>query len=563
MPRHFDNIFQRVSTADPRESFKGSLIPPRAQDDRGLISSTGAAFVELARKYVERTELQADPVPFHQYWPTYGDMDGRQQQWYFHWRTQLRHGNWLPAELSYLFLHIYEVINMIGFENPRDAFTHLVQFWRYYRSPQPKLDRYLLDWIADFIVVHKLDLDALNWYITAADITGRRDQDLEIDAWVNAGGDFETLPIFTVFQLASYHPWDNVRYRRYSHVAELDQAFLSGLLAVDAATRAESGKSLFESFRSEQFRIVERPPFERAVHAYPRSKIKIYSIPSWITNRPLSTMLKSLLKYTEAVLLQQSGHKSEQRSIRLKAQWKDAIESALTRDAPKWKAAIDAVKQSADATKSGSTSGAKELNFATRKAVFQSALIPQAPKQKMSIDMSQVEQLSKEAEVLRARLLADDDTDLDRHTPQEPSADQEDQAYGSGPLDGTLILHTPKSSAGLIDNSLESSFPYSRDDTTEDWSADMVAIARVIGGGESKAPKIIMMLMNNQWECPTHAIRSAFPGEFIGVIIDEINSSALEEIGDSLILEEDGLLLVTEDYRGEIEYVLHNLEHDS
>ena len=62
-------------------------------------------------------------------------------------------------------------------------------------------------------------------------------------------------------------------------------------------------------------------------------------------------------------------------------------------------------------------------------------------------------------------------------------------------------------------------------------------------------------------KCPADAIESAFPGEFISVIIDEINGIALDEIGDTLIFEEDGLWVVLEEYRDEVEYILQHPEY--
>ena len=269
-PRQADEIYQRVSTANPEDSSKGIAIPDSAHGAKGPISSTGALFVESARKYVDRTEVHADPAPFQQYWPMYAAMDEQRQRWYFYWRTQLRQGNWIPTALSYLFVHIYEVINLVGFDTPKDAFMHLVQFWQYYRESQPKLDRYLPDWIADFIVVHKLAPDALNWYKATAGITDLKDQDLAIDTWVNSGGDLATLSIEVVFKLANYDPWESSFYWLYAKAANLDQAHYTSLAAVDTAIREESGKSLFLSYQSNQLHVVQRAPFDSAVHALPK-----------------------------------------------------------------------------------------------------------------------------------------------------------------------------------------------------------------------------------------------------------------------------------------------------
>ena len=557
-----DGIFQQVSMATSDESTKGIVIPSRAHDAKASISSTGAMFVELARKYVDRTEVQADPVQFQRYWPTYTTMDDGQQRWYFYWRTQLRQGNWLPTDLSYLFVHIYEVINMIGFDNPKDAFKYLVRFWQYYRESQPNLDRYLPEWIADFIVVHKLAHNALNWYNEVANITDLKDQDFVIDAWVNSGGDFAALPINVVFELANYNPWKSKFYRLYAESANLDQAFKKGLTAVDAAMREESGKSLFQSYQSKQLRILQRAPFERAVHAYPRSKIDIAYVPSWTNNRRLSKMLNNLLMYTEIIVLQQSEYNYK---IRLKARWKAVIKSALKPGAGKRKAIIESARKSNSATRSHRTSRGMKPKAPKRKTVVESALKPEAPKQELSIDMSQVEQLSKESEALRARLLAADDADAELQNPQaSPPAQQESRtapAYGSTPVDGANMVKTSANGVDTANRRIVSGYLHRPEKAPEDSPTALAEVAQIMGDSESRVSKLITVLMNNDWECTLDAIQSAFPGEFISVIIDEINHNALEEIGDNLILEEDGLLVVLEDYRDEIEHILKHPEY--
>ena len=564
-PRHADEIFQRVSTANPAESSRGIAIPARAYGAEASSSSAGAIFVELARENVNRTEAHADPVSFQQYWPTYAAMDERQLRWYFYWRTQLRQGNWLPTDLSYLFVHVYEVINMVGFDNPKDAFKYLVHFWQYYRKSQSKLDRYLPDWIADFIVVHKLAPDASNWYKETAAIPHLKDQDYVIDAWVNSGGDLAELPITDVFKLANYNPWESNFYRFYAKVANLDQAYFTGLAEVDAAIREDSGKSLFQFYRSKKLHFLQRAPFERAVHAYPRSAIKIFPIPSWTNNRPLSRMLKNVLKFTEITVCRQSGHRCKQQNIQLKTSWKTLIESALRTKASIRKARIDFAEKPKSATKSRRTLRGKKSRTPKRETVVESVVKPEAPKQELSIDMSQVKQLSIASEALRARLLADEDTDLEQRKPQEPPTDQREPlttpADDSVPVDRAGMVSASANGSDTAAGRIVSGYLRRPENMPEGSLTDLAEVAQVIGGSGSKVSKLIAVLMNNRWACPVDAIQSAFPGEFINVIVDEINSNALEEIGDNLILEEDGLLVILEDYRDEIEYILQHPEY--
>ena len=72
------------------------------------------AFFISRESTAARTEAKALPVEFMQYWPTYDVMSPAQQQWYFYWRSEVRQGRLLATDLSYIFVHVYELINLIG-----------------------------------------------------------------------------------------------------------------------------------------------------------------------------------------------------------------------------------------------------------------------------------------------------------------------------------------------------------------------------------------------------------------------------------------------------------------
>ena len=576
-PRRADETYHRVSTVLSDESPQDIPIPARTQDARvkGSISPKGAHFVELAKRYVDRTVTNAEPVPFQEYWPSYVSMDEAQQQWYFYWRSQLRQGNRLPTDLSYLFVHIYEVINLIGFESPQEGFRYLDGFWRYYRQLQPKLDRYLPDWIADFIVLHELAPNALDWYIEVSKVTNATDQDFAIEAWVSSGGDFDALSNEIIFELANYNPTKSKFHKQHIESIRLDLAYKRALQAVDDATRKEQGKTLFQIHQPEHRRAIRRAPFESAVHAYPRTEIEIASVHFWSNVAPLGAMLNSIVKYADNILREQAGYKYRVRGIQLTRQYKSTIDSALRL---------------------------------------------KAQKQELSIDYSKIAQLSKDSEALRARLLAVENAESEEPETVETSLDERLVAAASWvpgsadvtpapaevnfkkltPIDWFKIGQRRKARAEILSRLITKNgsgkykqkpvqeteptietttavaaiygedtvahppaagFLHRPEGTPDDLLTDLAEIARIMGDGESKASKLIGVMMKNGWQCPADLIERGFPGEFINVIIDEINSIALDELGDTLIFEEDGLSIVLEEYRDEIEYILLHPEY--
>ena len=583
-PRRADEIYHRVSTPVPEAAPRDIPIPARAEVNnfRASLSRDENHFVGQARAYVNRTETQAEPVPFMQYWPTYRSMDAAQQRWYFYWRTQLRQGNRLPTDLSYLFVHIYEAINMVGFETPQDAFNHLDEFWRYYRQLQPKLDRYLPDWIADFIVVHELAPNALAWYGEVSKVTEVTDPNFALEARVNSGESFAALPDGTIYKLANYNPTKSKFYKKFSQSTDLNQGYKKALVAIDEATRKEEGKTLFQMHQPEHRRVVRRAPFASAVHAYPEVEIEIAATHAWTEIEALAALLNSIIKHADNVLREQAGYRHRLRGIQLTDECKSVIEAALQ---------------------------------------------PEAPRQELSIDHSEIAQLAEESAALRERLLADAEPASEGKEPQSVEATADEQlvaaarwvpdapqarpaplevasnpaakitaidwsrvggrrharamlrlrrfapapAAGAPDLAGQLEQprdeSVPVAASGMgggSDNGAEppaSGFLHRPEDTPDELLTDLEEVAQIMGGSDEKRSKLIAVMMTNNWECPADVIEAKFPGEFINVIIDEINSIALEEIGDTLIFEEDGLWVVLDEYRDEVEHILQHPEY--
>ena len=372
-PHRADEVYQRVSMPVVEETPKDVPIPARTESDsfKVSLSRNKTHFVEQARKYIDRTETQAESVPFMQYWPTYESMDAAQQRWYFYWRAQLRQRNRLPTDLSYLFVHIYEVINLVGFDAPGEAFSYLDEFWRYYRQLQPKLDRYLPDWIADFIVLHELAPNALDWYSEVSKVTQVRDLNFVLETWVNSGDSFEALSDDTLFALAKYNPTKSKFYKKFSESTDLHQGYKKALVAIDEATRKEQGRTLFQMHQPEPRQVIRRAPFASALHAYPGTEIEIAVTHAWTEVEALSASLNSIIKHADNVLRQQAGYSYRVRGIQL----------------------TDA-----------------------RKSLIEAALQPETPRQELSIDHSQIAQLAVESQALRERLLSEAEPEERRAT---------------------------------------------------------------------------------------------------------------------------------------------------
>ena len=140
-----------------------AFLPPKYREMRKLAS--GRFYYESdERVFYEQGMLMADfeddfdyRGEFVRYFPTYQSMNDRQLRGYFSWRTGVRRGTPRRTELSFAFVYIYELLNLIGVRSPREGLRTLKKFWAAYGPLDARIAPYLRLWLKDFVVYHNLD----------------------------------------------------------------------------------------------------------------------------------------------------------------------------------------------------------------------------------------------------------------------------------------------------------------------------------------------------------------------------------------------------------------------
>ena len=97
------------------------------------------------------------PVSYSAYYPGYQNMGYEQLRTYFTWRSRVRQGDMEGISLSYAFLYIYELLNNIGAEDPKDGLYRLMLFWDAYRVYDATIDKYLPGWLKDYYIYYGLE----------------------------------------------------------------------------------------------------------------------------------------------------------------------------------------------------------------------------------------------------------------------------------------------------------------------------------------------------------------------------------------------------------------------
>ena len=106
-------------------------------------------------------DVAAEPAPFvsfYSYMPQYSQMSREQKNYYFYLRSEIRKGNYtLKADVSYLYLYVYEILNLPEKIPAKTGIGLLCELWRCYRRSIPAIDRYFSVWVQDYCIVHRLD----------------------------------------------------------------------------------------------------------------------------------------------------------------------------------------------------------------------------------------------------------------------------------------------------------------------------------------------------------------------------------------------------------------------
>ncbi|MGN1417195.1 MAG: TerB N-terminal domain-containing protein, partial [Oscillospiraceae bacterium] len=142
------------------------------------------------------------------YFPTYSQMDVKQLRTYFTWRTKVRKGIFEETSLSYVYLYMYELINLIGVSSAEDAFFALKSLYEGYYTIDRSVKKYYKKWAAEMVIYYDLPVKLLDGII-----------DLEYENAVNTligyddCSDDELYP--AIARISSYNPEKSAFFKKY------------------------------------------------------------------------------------------------------------------------------------------------------------------------------------------------------------------------------------------------------------------------------------------------------------------------------------------------------------
>jgi len=483
-------------------------------------------FLKQAQHFVDRVGQKTEEVEFINYYKTYDGMNDTQKNWYFYWRSQVRQGNYLSTDLSYIFVHVYEVLHLVGFRDALTAFDHLKNIWEHYSVFYPQLDSYLIDWLADFTQVYNLSITPLHWYAYALQQGGEIHQkSLALEAWLAVNGDWEQIPNALLNDLCLHDRTKSKFYQQYRSDSsiEIEVAFRRGLAAIDHYLQERGGKSLFARSRPLKQEMIRRIPFADAVYEGSREEIVIETVPVWSEAESLKDAVTAIVRYTENRLRDQRNFKGKQAFIELP---------------PDWAAVLDALFPTTGTTPKPRI--AKEEKQSRPTTIIPKATIPDAVTQdfEFTYDAEEIAALRQSSASVRDRLTVDDETPPDELNTFAPSLTHPVADEGVNEITIEFVTERPA-------------------DAPSHLLTDLPEVATVLAGDQNTI-HLLQFLQTQGWECDQSLAQRAIEYEFLNVVLDRLNERALDIIGDNLIYIEGEVLIVLENYRDELEFLFAN-----
>ncbi|HPT62172.1 MAG TPA: TerB N-terminal domain-containing protein [Bacillota bacterium] len=282
------------------------------------------AFFEDMRKYANRTEETAQFVPFMTYWPTYSKMNAEQEAWYFYWRSQVRLGNYIHTDLSYIFVYIYEILSGIGWEVPQDGYRLLIDIWFKYRERFPKLDGYLIKWVFDFAWLHGLEPE-----IPFGDDLIHSIPEAALDRLIESHAD--DIPLRLPFPLIVALSDHNVLQSEFYTAGNQDlmrQMIPKIVTYADIQLREKLNKGILDEFDPDEAIQQEYRLYESAV--CPQANLAtVVALKPYARHRELREYITKLVMLAEDVLEQTKGYDAAERDAYLAIEIQELIESIV------------------------------------------------------------------------------------------------------------------------------------------------------------------------------------------------------------------------------------------
>lgn len=278
-------------------------------------------FFKDMMKYEEKTGRKTEFVPFMTYWPTYDSMTQQQKDWYFYWRTEVRNGDYPDTDLSYIFVHIYELLSGVGWRDAEEGYEQLINLWIYYHERFPKLKYYLIPWMFDFCELHQLEYKEIG----ASDTQLRYQRNIANCLIEKHCTDRPLkLPFSYIVELCDYDI-NRSKFYKEDHQELLETAIPRVVALIDASWIKKQNKGILSLYGPKTSKTQRYQIFQGA-NCLRRNEYLEITVKDYIGASELRRYMTNLVKFSENVLRDIWGHKGRLRNINVEGETATLIE---------------------------------------------------------------------------------------------------------------------------------------------------------------------------------------------------------------------------------------------
>lgn len=160
----YSSVF-RDEAIRPRQEQPEEKLPAMLRTARSLEKDAWQSRESVFLKQARLLAAYEDDYDFRgsvtRYFPTYQSLTDRELRGYFAWRTKLRRGELEKTCLSFVYLHIYELLNQVGVADPMEGWRRLAGLRDGYGALDASILPHLNRWMADYVVYYGLDPNLL------------------------------------------------------------------------------------------------------------------------------------------------------------------------------------------------------------------------------------------------------------------------------------------------------------------------------------------------------------------------------------------------------------------
>ncbi len=294
-------------------------------DDNSPYSSN--KFIKDMAKFESKDGKEAVFVPFMHYWPSYDSMDNQQKDWYFYWRSQVRQRVYLKTDLSYIFVHVYELLSGYGWKSAQDGYEQMLALWTSYRTEHPRLDSYLLSWLFDFSQLHNLEFSVPN----GMDISLPYQSAIR-DILIDKHSEEKPLKLsFALIDSLCDYSLVGSKFYKDGHQLLMNEAIPRVVALADAALIKKTGKGILETYGPNHTKKQTYYAFQSANCIYANKRVDI-SVKGYTSSQKLRAYINELVRYAENILRELYGCRGRLRGVALEEETSKLVKAFLSKE---------------------------------------------------------------------------------------------------------------------------------------------------------------------------------------------------------------------------------------